>query len=222
LSDVNLRKVEQIAICSEYDAGDILFDENDPCEGIYFVTSGLIGVRKAGLEGESTLIKLAYPNDTLGYRPMLAGECHRATAEALRESAVCFIAKDAVLGMIRDDPALGLSFLQRASRDLGEAEQRYHEKSTLTLRTRFAHLLMLWKDRCGHIDADGKFRLELPVSRTNLAAMLGVRRESVSRMIQKLEKEGVTHFSERHVEVQDPKVLIDAIGESEQETAPRP
>jgi CRP-like cAMP-binding protein len=38
--------------------------------------------------------------------------------------------------------------------------------------------------------------------------MLGVRRESVSRVIHELEKEGVTHFTDRHVEVSDPEHLI--------------
>lgn len=216
LSELDLQEVEKVGICTQYDVGDVIFDENEPCLGVYFVTSGLVGVRKAGLEGESTLLKLVYPNDTLGYRPLLANENHRATAEALKVSSACFINKETVLAMIRHNPSLGLKLLHRVARDLGYAEQCYHEKSTLPLRTRFAHLLLLWNDRCGNRSENGKFRLEIPVSRADLAAMLGVRRETVSRMIQKLKKEGITHFSERHVEVEDAHSLITELNNSQE------
>ena len=41
-------------------------------------------------------------------------------------------------------------------------------------------------------------------------------------MIQKLEKEGVTHFSERHVEVQNPDALMEALHNSSNESSQRP
>lgn len=209
LNQVDLEKVESTAICKEYETGDIIFHEGDPCQGVYFITSGLVGIRKAGLDGESTLLKLAYPNDTMGYRPLLANETHRATAELLKPGVICFVSSNVVLPLIRQNPALGLNFLQRASKELGDAEERFHKTVTLTLRARFAHLLMLWKDKCGRSSDGGKFILELPVSRGDLAAMLGVRRESVSRVISELEKEGVTHFTDRFVEVNDAENLMD-------------
>jgi len=209
LDEVDLNKVEKNAICKEFETGVIIFNESEVCQGVYFVTSGLVGVRKSGLDGESTLLKLAYPNDTLGYRPLIAKEPHRATAEVLKPGIICFISASIVLPLIRENPTLGLNFLHRATRELGEAEERFHKTVTLTLRARFAHLLMLWKDRGGRVDDGGKFILELPVSRGDLAAMLGVRRESVSRVINELEREGVTHFCDRHVEVNDAENLMD-------------
>jgi len=209
LSDIDLNIVEKSATCKEYDTGDLLFDENAPCLGVYFVTAGLLGVRKTAPDGESTLLRLAYPDDTLGYRPMLANQNHRAAAEVLKPSTVCLIQKAVVLPMIEDNPALGLNFLQRATTELGMAEERFHNTVTLSLRARFAHLLMIMKDRCGSVESeDGSLLLDLPISRGDLAAMLGVRRESVSRMIQKLEKEGITYMKNRHVEVKCPEKLM--------------
>jgi CRP/FNR family transcriptional regulator len=70
---------------------------------------------------------------------------------------------------------------------------------------------MVMRDRCGKLEGTGKLLLELPVSRKDLAAMLGVRRESVSRMLQKLEKEGITHTANRHFEVEAPNKLFSEI-----------
>ena len=208
LSDVDLSVIEKSAVCKEYRIGELLFDENAPCEGVYFITSGLVGVRKTTLEGDSTLLKLAYPNDTLGYRPLLAQENHQASAEALKPTIVCFISSSVVTPMIAKNPSLGLNFLQRAAAELGRAEERYHQSVTLSLRERFAHLLLVMRDRCGQVEDSGKLLLDLPVSRKDLASMLGVRRESVSRLLQKLEKEGITHTANRHFEIESPSKLF--------------
>lgn len=208
LDEVDLTTVEETAICSQYDTGDIIFYEGDAVEGVYFVKSGLVGVRKADLEGNSTLLKVAKPGDTLGYRPIAAGQPHRASAEVLKPSIICFIDKETVQRMIQGNPALGLNFLKRAAKELGDAEERFHESVTLTTRARFAHLLIIMQQQFGHPADDGSQQLTLPLSRSDLAAMLGVRRESISRVIHELESMGITRITEREVVIPDPESLI--------------
>ena len=164
LSDADLDRIDAASSCKEYDAGEILFQDGDDCLGVYFIHSGLVGVRKTSFEGESTLLRLAFPNDTLGYRPLLASQTHRAAAEALKPSVVCLISADVVMPMIRENPTLGLNFLHRATVELGLAEERFHNTVTLSLRARFAQLLLIMKDRCGSTE-EGKMLLDLPISR---------------------------------------------------------
>ncbi len=207
LGNTDLEDVEKHARCRCYETGEVIFYEGDPVKGVYFVKAGLVGVRKADLNGNSTLLKLAWPGDTLGYRPLLAGQAHRAGAEALRQSVVCMIDARTARTMIEQNPALGLNFLKRAARELGDAEQKFHDSVTLHTRTRFAHLLVVLQDRFGRLADDGSMHLDLPVSRSDIAAMLGVRRESVSRVIHELEDTGVAHFVDRSVVVPDPGSL---------------
>jgi len=207
LDEFNLTKVEKLASSRFYRFGESIFLEGDAVKGVYYVQSGLLGVRKADRNGNDTLIKIASEGDTLGYRPLIAAQPHRASAEALRDSIVRFLDKDTVLHLIEDSPALGLNFLKRAARELGDMEQRFHEQITLDTRTRFAHLMMVMKEKHGNIQPDGSMDLDLPLSRSDIAAMLGVRRESVSRAIRELEEARLAFFSARKVIVPNPALL---------------
>lgn len=202
------RILEKTATCCQYEVGDLLFKEGDPCSGVYFVISGLIGMRKAALDGYSTLLKISRSGDTLGLRALFAEESHRACAKVLKKSLICFVDADTVRSVIQNNVALGNTLLKHTALELGEADERYHEIATRNLRSRLAHLLMLLQDKDSQISKTGILKFELPVSRTDLAAMLGVRRESVSRTIHEFEQEGLVHFSDRNVEIPDQKTLL--------------
>ena len=53
----------------------------------------------------------------------------------------------------------------------------------------------------GTVSRDGMVKLELPLSRRDLAAMVGARPESISRAIRRLEDDGIAEFSGRMVTI---------------------
>ncbi len=156
-------------------------------------------------------MRLAYPGETLGYRSFLAGEDHADSAEVLKTSTVCFVDRGPIKRILEVNPALGLRFLQRAAKELGSADERILHGITLSVRARFAHLLLVLKDRYGMISEDGEFRLELPLSRQDLAAMIGTRPETMSRTIRQMEADGIARFSGRNVIVPTLDGLLDEI-----------
>lgn len=201
LNFLNLKKV-----CRKYARGVVVIHEGDSCRGIYCVESGLIGIRKTNADGNSVLLgRLAGAGSTFGYRPLLAKENHRASAEIMKESIICFIEKKAVWELLSHNPNLGLKFLQMATRDLGKAEEEILQLSTLDLRTRFVHLLLVFMKHYGTVSRDGMVKLELPLSRRDLAAMVGARPETITRVIRKIEEDGIAEFSGRMVTI--PEVL---------------
>ncbi|MDP2621110.1 MAG: Crp/Fnr family transcriptional regulator [Hyphomicrobiales bacterium] len=196
------------ALCRAYQPGETVFYEGDACRGVYFISEGLVGVRKEDPEGNSVLLHLATDGDSLGYRPFLAGDSHRASAEVLRTSKICFFDADSMRTLLRDNPDLGIEFLRRATRELGIAENRFYEAVRLNLRTRVAHLLLLFKDRYATVEADGRILLDLPISRQDMAAMIGVRAESLSRTIRTLADDGLIDVSGHRAWILDMDRLI--------------
>ncbi len=191
--------LNSIAVCSSYDPGQYIFYEDDECDGIHFVCKGLIGVRKIDASGDSVLIRLAEEGDPLGYWPFLAEERHYSTAEVLQPTQVCFIKSEYLRQVFERNHALSLEFLRRASHDLGEAHERFHQTVTLNLRARLAHFLLLMKKRYGRVTEDGTLLIELPISRRDMAEMIGVRSESLSRTIRQMTDDGVLTFSGHRV-----------------------
>ncbi|MGI9382957.1 MAG: Crp/Fnr family transcriptional regulator [Methyloligellaceae bacterium] len=198
-------------VCRTYRAGQLIFVQGDPCRGLYFVEHGLVAVRKVNRDGQSTIVRLANQGDTLGYRPLLAKENHRATAEVIKDVRICFIDAQTMRGLLRSNPNLGLRFLEHSARSLGEAEERMFHVAALSVRTRIVHLLILLSDRHGRTTSDGTLFVELPMTRRDLADMVGARHESVSRALREIESEGLLNLSGRTVRVDQFDRLVDEL-----------
>lgn len=211
LSPDELKRFNGSKITKEFLPGQVVFHEGDPVTGVYCIESGLIGFRKTDAEGNTTLIALANPGRTMGYRSYLAGEPHSTSAEAMKPSRICIISRSTVRDLLDHNPALGFQFLRTVSRDLGEAEEKFHQGVTLSVRARFVHLLLVLKERYSVVGEDGGLTIELPLSRQDLAAMIGTRPETLARTIRALENDGVAHFSGRILRVPKVSALFEDI-----------
>jgi CRP/FNR family transcriptional regulator len=211
LEGEDLELLDAARVTNLYQPGQVLFYQGNPCLGIFCVESGELALRKTDESGHSVIVRLVHAGQTLGYRAFFAGDNYTATCEALTEAQVCFIDKEAVRQLIHRNPALGLQFLRTVSEDLREAEEGKLAAVSLPVRARFAHLLLTLKDRHGTMGDDGVLRIELPMSRQDIAALLGARPETVARTIRALEDDGVARFSGREVWVEDLDSLLDEI-----------
>ncbi len=81
------------------------------------------------------------------------------------------------------------------------ADDEKLESASRSVRERVARLVLLLADRYG-VEVPGQgFALELPLARQDMAAMLGVRAESVARAVRALEDDGVASFDGRAVTI---------------------
>ena len=207
--DLNL--LNQVKVANTYQPGQTVFYQGNTCLGIFCVESGTVAIRKTDPNGNSVIVRLAHQGDTLGYRAFFANQPYQASAEALATTRVCFIDKAAVKRLLEHDPNVGLAFLRTMAGNLEEAESERLMAATLPVRARLAHLLLTMKDRFGQVSDDGILRIDLPLSRQDIAAMLGTRPETIARAVRALEDAGTASFKGREVIVPDLDVLMDEL-----------
>lgn len=196
-----LERIDGIRKRREYRAGQVIFAAGESNRGVYCVSVGTVGIRRIDNNGNSVLLSLAYPGDTLGYRSFLVDGEHRTSAEALGPAAVCRVDGAVLRSLFDANPSLGAQFLRRVSRELESAHDTLLHNATLSNRARLAQVLLNLMQRHGREAPDGSQIIELPVSRRDLASMVGTRHETVSRIMSRLEQDGVARFSGRKVEV---------------------
>lgn len=211
LEGADLRLLNQVKVTNVYQPGQVIFYQGNPCLGIYCVESGTVALRKNDAAGNSVIVRLVHAGDTLGYRAFFAGDSYRASADALVPSRVCFIDKNAVRTLLDHNPNVGMAFLRHMAKDLEDAEEAKLHAAALPVRARLAHLLLVLKDRFGSVLQDGTLRIELPLSRQDIAAMIGTRPETVARAVKSLEDDGVARFKGRAVLVEDLDALMDEL-----------
>jgi CRP/FNR family transcriptional regulator len=191
----------------DYAPGAIVFAQGADNDGIHCVSGGTVGIRRLDHNGNSVLLGLAYPGDTIGYRSFLTGGEHKTSAEALGPSVLCHVDRATLSALLASSPALGLRFLKRSIGELEHAHEMMFRQATLSNRHKLVHLLLVLVGKHGQRHADGSQSIELPVSRRDLASMVGTRHETVSRIIGRLETDGIARFSGRQVTIPSMEAL---------------
>lgn len=182
-------------------AGTSLYNQGDDADGVYCIQSGLVGLRHVDEQGNSTLLKTVGGGSTIGYKSLLSKQPHTLSAETLLPSDVCFIEKSSVAGMLARNPSLGERFLEHALADIKELETNYARSLTMDARARFIHLVLVYYHQGGFRDEHGNPSVDIPIKRSDLAEQLGVQPESMSRLIKKLQAEGLIRVKERRVTI---------------------
>ena len=208
LSAPELEIVEQAKHAREYEPGEIIFSQGDTGSGVYCIQKGLVGARYIDVDGNSALLRLNGAGSTVGYRAFLAKQPHNSSAEVLSPSFICFIEGAALTKLLIASPQVGERFLQHAVADIGNTEALYARSLTGSVKSKFLHLIMVFYKQHGFQDVSGSLRVELPVSRTDIAAMIGVQPESISRLVRTLQNDGLLQFEGRKVLIADMNAIL--------------
>jgi CRP/FNR family transcriptional regulator len=194
-----------------YEPGETLFGQGEENRGVFCVRSGLAGLRRSDEHGNSAILRLARPGDLLGYPAFLGKKNHPNTAEVLTKSTICFIEASKLRWILARNPRLMESFVQRALTDLSRTEANCASLLTAGLRCRLFHLILIFYESHGAKLGEGNYAVDLPVQRKDLAALLGAKPESISRLISRLDEEGLVRFEGRRVAFSDLGSLTTAV-----------
>ena len=80
------------------------------------------------------------------------------------------------------------------------------------MKSRFLHIILVFYERFGYQDENGNAIVELPVKRGELAELVGVRPESISRLIDQLQTDEVMRFKDRRVQISDVDEVLQQAG----------
>lgn len=205
----SINKSKRMITC---EPGETLYSQGEAGNGVYCIRSGLIGLRRVDVNGNSVLIRLATAGTTVGYRTFLTGDAHINSAEALTAGVLCYIPRPKVEQLLKANPLLGERFLQHFFDDAIETENDYVRSLTMGMKSRFLHIILAFYERFGYQDENGNAVVELPVKRGELAELVGVRPESISRLIDQLQSAEIMHFNDRRVQFSDVDEVLQQAG----------
>lgn len=211
LAGLELSLLNRAKTTSVYPRGQAIFRQGNSCTGVYCVASGTVAIKKAGPGRGHTILRIRRAGQTLGDRDWFADGIHSETAEAIADSRICFIERDSLRQLLERNPGLLHRFLVSLARDSRDSEESALVYRFLPVRARLAHVLLGLKEHSDEVDERGNITIELPCSRKELASLIGVRPESLSRAIRQLDQAGVVRFRGRCVIIPDLDALLDEI-----------
>jgi CRP/FNR family nitrogen fixation transcriptional regulator len=179
-----------------YARNEEIFGEGEPSACVYRVLSGVVRTYRILSDGRRQVAEFFLPGDVFGLE---AGEVHRTSAEAVVECDVVAIRRSQLGEKAMADSATGHKLWSLTLSHLRRSEEHMLVLGRKNACERLAWFLIDMSER---IPAPN--RVELPMSRQDIADFLGLTIETVSRTMTQLQDDGlITLPSCRQVVLRD-------------------
>jgi CRP/FNR family transcriptional regulator len=181
----------------EYERGDVLFWEGDPCAGLHILESGSVKLYRVSPQGRQYIIAVLTEGATCNEVPAFDGGTNPVNVEALETSRVWVVEPHVLHELVKSNPEFALKILGKFGQNLRNLVAKVSEMAFYQVTHRLARLIT-----------------ELPVeearphwTQEQLAARLGTVREVVARSLRELEKSGAIRMEDRRIQIVDDAVL---------------
>jgi len=179
-------------------SGQTLMWEGDDSSLVANVLDGVLKLSTSTVDGREQIVGVVYPSDFIG-RPFGSTTPHSVTA--LSDAQVCMFTRSAFDDFARVHPELGHKLLQRTLTDLDRARNWMLLLGRKSASERVATFLLEMADRFVNASCekscDGIDRFDLPLSRQQMADLLGLTIETVSRQMTRLKQAGIIDLPDR-------------------------
>ena len=174
-----------------YPKGSVLFVEGHAARGVYVLCAGRAKLSIGSAEGRKLIVRIARPGDLLGIHAALTGHSYEATAEALAPCRIDFISRKDLLGLLDRQKSFGLDLAIAISKEFTEfVEHARVLLLSVSAAEKLARLLLRFADEFGERTTTG-IRLQTLLTHEEIAQMIGVSRETVTRSLNMLKRKRI-------------------------------
>jgi CRP/FNR family transcriptional regulator len=205
LTPAEVDQLAKVAVPRTYEAGQVVFREGDQGDTCFVVKAGAIKIsREHG--GRTIALAELRVGDMFGELSMFGGEVRSATAAALEDTAAIALLAGDVRRLLAGNPEIALKMLETMANRVRATNQRLANQSFQTVAGRVAGVLMqLVHTRQSEGASDSDVLVE--TTQADIAQLAGASRESASRFLATLEREGLVTTQRGKVIVHDPGAL---------------
>ncbi|MEO1488259.1 MAG: Crp/Fnr family transcriptional regulator [Pseudomonadota bacterium] len=194
----------------ELKRGEMLFAAGDEDAACATLVSGALKVAAFDEEGNEQILALVHPSGFIG--ELFAPFAHHDVV-ALTPSRLCTFARRDIEAAITNYPALTRALLRRSQEDLLATRALLELTGHASAETRLAALLHDFSCSASQSSCHAAVEFELPLTRGEIANMLGLTIETVSRKLGEIEDTGaIMRKGKRGIQVLDPAQLIAIAG----------
>lgn len=206
LSQPELQSLSARTVRKLFSAGELIFSEGEPCNGLHIIASGKVRIFKTSVNGREQVLAMNGPGETVAELPVFDGGAFPASAIAVENSELAFISRHDFRTYCMEHPEVSLKVLTVVGQRLRRLVAIIEELSFTTIRQRLISVLLKLAQSEGKKTERG-IEFQLPSTHQELANQLGTVRELISRNLTRLDAEGLLEVEGRNILVKDLKGL---------------
>jgi CRP/FNR family cyclic AMP-dependent transcriptional regulator len=177
--------------------GETLFERGDAGDGCYWLRQGVLAVYVVSATGDQRILAILGPNAIVGELAMIDGMPRSASIRALRACELNFISRAAFTDMLRRHPELYGDIVMSLAGRLRQTDEDMAASSFQSVRARVARALLQFARHLGEQEGPERVLIRHSITQSDLAAMAGVARESVSRTLREWQRQKILQGSSR-------------------------
>lgn len=238
-----VRALDPLKAVVNFPKHSTLFEEGQQPDGIYVLLRGKVKLSLDLKGGRTLILGIAQPGEVLGLSAIMCGKPAEFTAETLTPAQFSYVERKEFLRLVGEHCELCVSIVEVLSHQLREAMDMIHYSSgSQPAAEKLAGLLISWTATNGEL-SEQWVELKLPLTQEEIGQMIGVSRETVSRLLAGFEKAGILSLDGSHVRIlkrealealsrpkvllgergkEGPKVELSGLGESPDAPARQP
>ena len=208
LAEEQLDRLEQISREMTFDRNTPIFWEGDEGNGFYIVSAGKIKIFKVSPEGKEQILHIYGPGQPFGEVPVFSGQHFPANAQTVEKSRLLFFPRQAFIDLITAHPSLALNMLAMLSMRLRQFTIQVENLSLKEVPGRLASYLLYLSEEQETAEA-----LRLPISKGQLASLLGTIPETLSRILGKMSAQSIIAVQGAEIYIND-RAALEELAES--------
>ncbi len=183
---------------SNFQSGELIVHENSNEENsFYIIFSGRLKVLSIGQEGEEQIHSVLEPGDFFGEMSLLEDKPRSASVVAKENCQLYILEKRQFFQALEKYPVMAIELLKILSERLRKSNKRVCDYSFMTAPEKVASYLKNLVDVCGKRVEDGSVQIDNMPTQGEIGAMIGNSRETVSRILNDLERQGIIYRKSR-------------------------
>lgn len=201
LNQEQLSKLERASRIKQYNKGHVLFLEGEESDVFYIVLKGEIKVSRVSPGGKEKILKIMGKGEYFGEMGVLESKRRSASAEVISSQAVLLILEgDSLKRLIKENPEIALKIIATLSERLRLAN---HEIENLAFRDVEGRL----KDLFFRMARQGEkyAYIDKRITHEEIGKFIGTSRETVTRIVNKLQNRGLIEVQEDIIILKDIK-----------------
>jgi len=201
LSDQDIASLAHLALRKRYPKDTVVFFENEEGDFFFTITEGRIKVTILGDDGREVILSVLGPGDFFGEMALLDNEPRSATAIAVEESELLSLHRGDFQSVLNDNRSITNALIKVLSARLRRANHQISTLALLDVYGRVARVIVDMAREEGKRLRDGRIAFRR-ATHQEIANRIGTTRETVTRMLKDLERQGLIHVEGKEIIVQ--------------------
>jgi len=202
LSEAELLELSTACIGGEVGKGETFLRQGAISSYVIYIKSGLVKETMLGPGGKDQIFRILTKKSYIGMTALFGNGLQHFSYTALSNLKICYIKEDIFTSLMKKNGEFSFSIMAALCKDNLNGSRKFLNQSQKKIYGKVADAILYFADFIFE-----KKKFYLPLSRKEIANLIGTSRESASRVLQRFDKEGIIMLNKNKIKILEYKKL---------------